>query len=77
MVIDFPGIFLDIKHWTVIHFIEARRVSKTLDFCLFLAGIAFVNMKSKENAGKLQFIIDKYDKELMEIRTRELSKTSS
>jgi hypothetical protein len=33
-------------------------------------------MKSKENAGKLQLIINKHDSKLRKIRTRELNKAS-
>ncbi|MDR2830908.1 MAG: hypothetical protein LBB45_07745 [Methanobrevibacter sp.] len=76
MEIGFPGIFLDTITLNGNSYIEARRVSKTLDFCLFLCGIAIVNMESKENATKLQLKVNEYNEKLLNIRTQKLNKGS-
>ena len=54
--------------------VKFRRTARTLDLSIVYSEIRINNMESKENAGKLQILIDEYDENLKTIRNQKFDR---
>ena len=55
---------------------RVKRTARTLDLSTFYCDIRINNMESKENAGKLQLLIDKYNAEIKAVRNEKFNRNT-
>ena len=56
--------------------VKFSRVARTLDISIFYSIIRIINMESKDNAGKLQLLVDEYENNIKAIRNEKFNRSS-